>query len=563
MNRITLLSSIAVAALATFISAPQASACGGFFCNNALPVNQAAERIIFAQAPDGSITAVIEIQYSGPSESFAWMLPVVGSPDIAVSSNTAFQNLQNATNPQYQLTTRVEGTCRDGGGFGLAAGPPRSADSGAEAGGNTDDDVTVVDAGNVGPYDFVVISVDPGAMDPAQRAAEWLTDNGYDVADFGVDRLAPYLEGGMNLLAFRLSKGNDAGSIRPVILSFGTGLPSIPLRPTAVAAEDDMGVMVWVLGESRAVPANYLSLELNESLINWLNPGANYNDVVTQAANEAGGQGFVTEMAGDAPPLADAVYPPWVQSNWADIVGQDWDGRHGALLERALGAFLSFDGMRDVVRETVPLPDDVTLDELLGCPWCYYGSALPTVDGFSPEGFLAAVQADVIDPLDETAALFRDIPYVTRLYTTLSSDEMTMDPVFDFNPGLGDYSNVHQAERVIECSPSLFQSEAPWRVELPDGTTVRGEGQLWPLTLENVPANRVVRRVGNEGVGEVVTDNTVAIATAVESSNRDYPTPQSGAFGCAVGGPDEGAPLAGLGLLFALGLVLRRRRARA
>ena len=44
-----------------------AFACGGLFCSAANPVNQAAERIIFAQSA-GRVDAVIEIQYEGPSE---------------------------------------------------------------------------------------------------------------------------------------------------------------------------------------------------------------------------------------------------------------------------------------------------------------------------------------------------------------------------------------------------------------------------------------------------------------------------------------------------------------
>ena len=42
---------------------PPAAACGGFFCSQQQPVNQAAERIIFADNGDGTITAVIQILY--------------------------------------------------------------------------------------------------------------------------------------------------------------------------------------------------------------------------------------------------------------------------------------------------------------------------------------------------------------------------------------------------------------------------------------------------------------------------------------------------------------------
>src|SRR5262245_40767465 len=96
--------------------AAPARACGGFFCSQAQPVNQAAERITFSQNGDGTVTAVIQILYQGPSENFSWLLPISTVPqgdDIAVASDLAFTRLQQATNPSYNLTTRVEGTCRN------------------------------------------------------------------------------------------------------------------------------------------------------------------------------------------------------------------------------------------------------------------------------------------------------------------------------------------------------------------------------------------------------------------------------------------------------------------
>src|SRR3954469_24098629 len=87
-----------------------ALACGGFFCNSAQPVNQAAEGIIFADNGDGTTTAVIQIQYQGPAQSFSWLLPISSVPksdnDIGIASNLALQRLQSATNPSYSLTVR-------------------------------------------------------------------------------------------------------------------------------------------------------------------------------------------------------------------------------------------------------------------------------------------------------------------------------------------------------------------------------------------------------------------------------------------------------------------------
>jgi mRNA interferase MazF len=54
---------------------------------------------------------------------------------------------------------------------------------------------------------------------------------------------------------------------------------------------------------------------------------------------------------------------------------------------------------------------------------------------------------------------------------------MTLDPIFAFNADAAEVSNEHTAERVIERSPSVFQFEAPWRIELANGDVVRGTAQ--------------------------------------------------------------------------------------
>lgn len=553
------------AALVVVATPARVHACGGFFCNNSQPVNQAAERIIFSQSPTGEVTAVIQIQYQGPSERFAWLLPVTGSPDIGVSSDAAFMRLQGATNPRYNLTTRVEGECYDpwtrdsfdNGPF--AAG---GADSGASDAGSDAGSVAVVDEGSVGPYDYVIIDVVDGTEDPAELALEWLTDNEFDVSDFGGEILGEYLERGMNLLAFRLSKGNSAGSIRPVRISFGQGAPSIPIRPTAVAANDDMGVMVWVLGRARAIPANYRHLELNDALINWLNPFSNYNDVVTQAANEAGGQGFVTEMAADASSFADTIWQSWEQETFNEIAARDWTGNKAGLI-RDLRSFSNLDGVLDVFQRHIEVPEGVDPDSYWGCFGCGGGPFEEELTSLDIEAFLADFRAEVIEPMSDTAQLFEDAAKMTRLYTTMSPHEMTVDPLFDYNTDLPDFSNVHNAERVIECSSLVTRGEAPWRVEFENGDVVRGQGGTWPFSVgdDDMPANRRILRVGTEGTGAVVTDNGTSIASALSDHNATVPGPPvlvgGGGSDCSAGGS------AGFGFAALVGLALvfvRRRR---
>lgn len=554
---------------------PQAHACGGFFCDNSQPVNQAAERIIFSTDAEGVVTATIQIQYSGNADSFAWVLPVAGRPEVRVSSNLAFQRLQAATNPRYVLITRVEGTCRSDDSL---FGPPRSSsdsffsDASASFSADAGSPVAVVGEGTVGPYDYVIISVDPSRPSPSDVAVEWLRTNGYQIDASGAELLTPYLAGGMNLLAFRLTKGNSVGSIRPVQIVFGRGQASIPIRPTAVAAVEDMGVLVWVLGPHRAIPANYLSLELNEALINWFSPGSNYDFVVTRAANEAGGQGFVTEMAGPAGPLADTIYGDGEAATWQSYRTRDWTGQEGELLVSVVENYAAYDGMRDVLAATVPLPTDrpgTTYEDLLACITCFYGWRDGDIENFEPTAFLASMQTHVIEPMERTRELFERSAYMTRLYTTMSASEMTRDPAFDFNPTLGDYSNVHNAERIIECSPSVSQFEAPWRVEIPGGPTVRGVGSNWPIDARttSLPANERLVRYDTTGPGEVVLDNRPAIAASLAELNARIVATGGGVAARGGGGLCAAAPgsRAGgsAGLLLALAsLVLAWRRRR-
>lgn len=501
-----------------------AAACGGFFCSTAQPVNQAAERIVFADNGDGTVTAVIQIQYEGPSESFSWLLPISTAPqadEIKVASDLAFQRLQGATNPQYILNTRIEGTClpsppsAPGGSL-----PPLAADSGdvSQGGGN----VNVEASGSVGPFDWTVISVADGADEPAQDAVTWLKDNGYDIPDSAPGLLGPYLEDGLFLLALRLTKGADTGSIRPIVLTYDADKPIIPVKLTSVAANDDMGVMTWLLGDGRGVPENYQALELNEARINWFNAASNYNQVVTEAANDAQGQGFVTEFAGPSEPLAEVVWSIYEETRWEDLSTTQYDS-FDELFNTLFYAYGSFDGFWNAVQASVTFSASVNFEDFKSCPSCYTDQI-----EFSPAELFAAVEENVIDPMRVVQRLINAHPTVTRLYTTLSAEEMTIDPIFTFNKELPDLSNIHTADRVIECSPDVTQFDAPWRIELPNGGVIRGTASdlssatsgTWPEGLAALPANQTIMRQASTGEGKVLEDNETLIETELAAYNE-------------------------------------------
>ena len=533
-----------VATAAALGAAPApAHACGGLFCSSSNPVNQAAEQIIFVDNKDGSVTMAIQILYEGPSSKFAWVLPVPGNPTVGVSSDAAFDAIKQATNPQYQLQTRFADGCQfpqASPASGAAGGAGGSAMSPSDSG------VSVVASGAIGPYVYDTIAVDSSLSDPADAAVKWLGDNGYDVGMIGPDVLRPYLADGLNLIAFKLNKTSNSGSIRPVLLTYQDAKPSIPIRPTAVAANDDMGVMVFLLSDARGIPENYKALELNDALIDWFMPNRNYNEVVTRAADEAMGQGFVTEFAGphQSPNMQQiSIFPPWQRDMWQQFQAmQHPDGLQ--MIEQAMGSWGAWDGFDDALQKALTLPQDVAFSDFKNCMRCY--SDEPGFV-FSTSTFLRQLYELVIKPMQDTQALLDSRPYLTRLYTTMSADEMTMDPVFAFNPDLDDVSNIHTATQLMECGTSgnPFGADAPWSVELPQGT-VRGSGnsRVWPIDIESQPAAIRIMQFGTSGEGKVLEDRTDAVSQMIKDAAPTKPTdptmPMAGSTGTGGSGGSSG-----------------------
>jgi len=562
---------LAAALLTTQVVPATAHACGGLWCSLAAPVNQTGERIVFVKHADDRMSAVIEIQYRGPSSKFAWLIPMPGKPEVAVSSTAALDRLDALTAPSYRLELIVEGTCMTGYlGYGGSGGSDGSFGRDEDAGVAGPTGISIVDEGSVGPYDYTTIAVDPSLDEPAQAAIDWFQANGYDLNGVDEEALGPYLADGLNLLAFKLTKSalQSEGAVRPVILTYEGQRPMIPIRPTAVAAEPDMGVLVWVVADARAVPENFKSLILNEALINWFDPYGSYRAVVTRAADEAGGQGFTTELAGRSVLPADFVFSKDEARAVSQLEHDDYDYGLDAILA-ASDYFRGWEGWRDAVAAAVELPSGVSLDEFAFQPEVYRETA-----NIDPKRFFTALHQKVIDPVVETQTLLTSRPYLTRLFTTMSADEMTIDPVFTFNPDLPALSNQHVATQHIECNPNVTEYEAPWRIELPQGDVVRGVGQQWPLDATMLPASRAIEQLSNAGQGTRLVDNTKKIETAIAEATPAAPARAHAAVvrraaddDCAVHAPgharrstSNGSALAATLALVAIRSAGRRRR---
>ncbi len=548
-----------LAAAATLTWAAPALACGGFFCNNGNPVNQTGEQILFAVDRDaGTIEAHVRIQYQGPSDAFAWIVPTPTRPEVGVSSESVFTRLDQRLRPQWLADYRQVGECDWGGDF---------FESDAAAGGGgapTDEDgggrgVTVVEQSQVGPYDYAILQ----ATD-VEVLFEWLQDNDYDIPDVIMPFVEPYVLMGedMHFVSFKLSKDNDSGDIQPVTLRYESTKPMIPIQLTAVATEPDLGITVHILDQTRSVPENYLHVFVNEARINWLGGGNNYDDLVTAAMDEAGGQGFATEYAGATVALDGALF----DDSWFDLDAlrtiEDPIAYWNRLMDMLSNAGFRGDaGVLDLLQAYIPVPDDLDAQSFYNCLECY--SEYVDAENFDNVGFTDAIEAEFVEPLRHAQELFDTIPYVTRLYTTLSAEDMTVDPVFARNSTMGDVDNVHIAEVIVDCGDGGDYYSSPVTIRLPDGRTILTSwDDAAREELDAMPAADSIERTSGSGAPEPVSSNRDDINTDLEAYNDQMAalfdaqrSPKSG--GCAAAPGTAG----GLGFaMFGLMLGLSRRR---
>ena len=216
-----------------------------------------AVEIVFVDNPGPTVTAIVRIEYAGrgavrvadPRAGHADRSACLRARCSSGSRRRPRPSTGSRSRPRACAWTARPRACgRCGRRRGRRAERP---DDGAQP-------VAVIEQGSVGPYDYVTIAVDPTPR-RSGRGRDRLAHEQRLRADRPRRRRcsARTCADGLNLLAFKLTSDADAGAIRPVMLTYESERPVIPLRPAAVAAQDDMGIQVWVIGPSQAVPDNY------------------------------------------------------------------------------------------------------------------------------------------------------------------------------------------------------------------------------------------------------------------------------------------------------------------
>ena len=536
MNRFilgSLVSSLAVAG-AVLLAPAEAEACGGTFCDGGpqpMPVDQSGENILFVRDGD-SIEAHIQIQYEGDAERFGWVIPMQSVPEFSVGSDPLFQSLLQGSVPTYftqntfdecSLGDEGDDGADNGGGTGGAAGD----------GGDDDDDdggVNVLAEETVGTFEIAVIE-----SEDAQAVVDWLIENDYQTDDEAVPILQEYIDENHVFGAVKLVANAETNEIHPIVLRFVGDEPCIPLRLTRIAAEEDMDIRVFFLGDYRVVPKTYRHLLVNPLKIDWLNLADNYKEVISLAVDtDDGGRAFVTEYAGDSSvvPTFGLMYPDlepddYVAADPVDVVDMlSADGVYFCDGFESCGSPHPL--VQPIVSEFLPVPNGLEAWEFYGCLSCY--EEMIDTMAWDGQAFADALDSRVVEPGEHAARILADNPYLTRMYTTISPKEMMEDPMFHENRELPDVAAARTGQRRFLCNnDSVYTLPDGREVYLPAGTTDWPDFKDEPAWEQ--PYEEELQEIMTEGAPIVLTSQTEAIDTALAAYNAAHGWPGGGADG--------------------------------
>lgn len=548
----------------------EAWACGCFAPPNpATPVVQAGEQIVFGQK-DGRVVMHVRVQYNGPAQEFGWLLPVPSVPELQLGTEEIFSALGQRTAPRYYARYITEGQCQDQSAGGSVDSGASFGDAGAAPNSGGPDNV-LVRREAVGPYDTAVLRADEqGPM------LDWLRANNFFIPDPLANAVGPYIRPGGYFLALKLLKDRDAGDLAPLVLDYPSDLPMIPMVLTQVGADPDMPVTVYVLGEHRAIPRNFRHTVINEEHIDWFSGGSNYEAVVTAAVDEADGHhSFVTEFAGSTQPMQNVLDAPnrfGERSAFETIedaltyVSQL--RQRGFVWNTQLVGFLQDTfPMPDAVRDVGGYTEDIyyaNLDWFLGP---YRDNNPDQFEGTSFEFdalvLTANIWTTIVEPTRAAGQLLKDHAKITRLFTTLSPEEMIKDPVFSFNPALPDVSNIHEATFTTVCQANQPRPQTG-TLALPDGRQFVTSAAEWRAGLagNTTPFSAQIEILREEGAPEVEVNNSARLSpgTPVGTSGQGgLPGDPRDRSGCTCTAEQAGAGSVALVGLFVVGLLRRRR----
>ena len=477
---------------------------------------------------EDSTTVHLKGYFDGPLRPFVWLVPVPSSSRIEPSHNVIFERLDERTGPRFHVFPEEEATPEHlTNRIGFVPDFPELTYEHERSEGcdylayewffPIADYVSCPSVHvrlccwNTSRNETQAVTI--LAARSYTEVIDWALERGYQAGAMDPEIAQSYLDEGHAILAVEVAPPVHLGGldrIQPLAFTYSGDRITVPLKSaTSEAPATPQKLTVWIAAASRAIPENYLHVRLNEARLNWMDayglspwgwPAANYYQVLSDAIAEAGhpalGTGYAVEGAtpGESDePLADLDSLRNPQS--LDAFLRDlW---HGGITPRSPwnGPSTELDlRFLQLLRKHIPIPESVLeaiRKDYNGREEGFHAHAESQFYSFPNDyedhyenewfdfaGFVDDWAAWIQEPNARARQAMAARPYLTRLTTFYFGDAETVDPVFGFNPGLGQVNDRPSYGKVgFECrdgeAGSYDYSDLIAVVGLEGGTVLR------------------------------------------------------------------------------------------
>lgn len=285
----TFLSGIAAAIVVSTLLVPAAAeACGGCFVQQSGNTVVTGHRMALSISPQQTVLWD-QFQYAGDAEDFAWVLPIKPGARVELSSDAWFEVLEAGT-----VTTVLSPQINCGGssgGFGCGAQADSAGSLSAEG---TNDAVTVVHQGTVGPFETVTLHAsEPGALN------NWLDSHNYAIDDGTQPIIDAYVKEGFDFIALKLIPGNDVSLMKPVRVVTSGASGTLPLRMVAAGTGANVPIILYVISEGRYEAQSFPNAKIPFELLSWdfSAQQSNYAEVRATILGSGAGDNWLTTYA--------------------------------------------------------------------------------------------------------------------------------------------------------------------------------------------------------------------------------------------------------------------------
>lgn len=462
---------------------------------------------------EDSTTVHLKTHFDGASEDFVWLVPVPSTSTVELSHNDIFERLDEETWPRYwlldgqgEMLSKEE--MEEWLGFVPDLPELIFANERNEACFNLAYEWFFPIADYFGVRLPTVVLADIKeketrfatiikAQSPSEIAA-WVADRGYESGRLNAAILQSYLEEDHAILAVEVtlpahvtSSFYPVNQLQPIAFTYAGDAIAAPLQLAASAGSISGKLTVDIAAEHRAIPENYLHVHLNQARLDWISlyglsfgrrgPPYNYDGILSEAIAEAGYHAFSTEYAVERADHTDIVESSIDLESLRNPENLDAFMR-GLRSKGMLPRFRLDLKLLQLLRQHIPIPDAV-LEEIkregingmthLGyiysrVDWSdeeFYAYAesqfysLPYKyeefyenEWFNFSGFVDDWVTYIHEPNAKVQQALMARPYLTRLATFVFPDQTKIDPVFNFNPDLGQVNRPNVGRLGFECS---------------------------------------------------------------------------------------------------------------